>query len=804
VTQGRTEPARVSGPRFFSSSADEPYQRRPTDLLLALGGLAGVVILALLAPSGTDLEAAVEDVVSSLPGAVSWLWSAGYALLVLWAFVVVGASVLRRGRRRLLAHYALCAALAWLVATGAGLVAGSSWSDVLDRGPALLWLPLSTAVVVTGSPHVARPFRWVGRVLVGVGASSAVLLGAISPLGALTVVLVGMTAGALTHLLLGSPGGHPTPDQAAAALAELGLPVADVSDAPEQVPGMALFEADTEGGGELTVKMFGRDAWDGQLVTSFWTALWRRGERPHLGRGRSELVEHEALATVLAERAGVPVLPVVAVGRSAEGDALVVTQSSGRALAYLQPDQVDDEMLGDFWRAILALHRAGIAHGRIDGDRLLLTGDGAVALADFGEAEIGAPRASILVDRARLLVATALVVGPERAVAVADATVGAVELAEFLPYLQPPVLAKATRRRMKEREWDITDLVATAADAAGVEPPTPTPVQRVTPRSLVLAALLTVFAWAFVSWLLGLDFAAIWAELQNADWRLLCVALLVTPTIQVAQALSTLGSSTAALRYGPVVMLEYAIQFISLTLPSTAARVGLEVRFFQRFGIDAGAAVSMGVIDSASGFAVQLGLLLFVLVSDLPAFTTQVLGAATPTSSDESSQPALLVLLVVLAIVIAVVALLVPKSRRYVLGRIAQARTSVREQLAAARGSFVVLRRPRKLGEMLGGNLVAQLLEAVVLGICLQAFGFEAAFSQLVLINTVVCLFGGLMPVPGNIGVAEAGYTLGLQAIGIPAEVAVSVAIAFRLVTFYLPPIWGGMALRWLKRHAYL
>ena len=80
----------------------------------------------------------------------------------------------------------------------------------------------------------------------------------------------------------------------------------------------------------------------------------------------------------------------------------------------------------------------------------------------------------------------------------------------------------------------------------------------------------------------------------------------------------------------------------------------------------------------------------------------------------------------------------------------------------------------------------------------------EAAFSQLVLINTVVCLFGGLMPVPGNIGVAEAGYTLGLQAVGIPADVAVSVAIAFRLVTFYLPPIWGGMALRWLKRHAYL
>ena len=26
----------------------------------------------------------------------------------------------------------------------------------------------------------------------------------------------------------------------------------------------------------------------------------------------------------------------------------------------------------------------------------------------------------------------------------------------------------------------------------------------------------------------------------------------------------------------------------------------------------------------------------------------------------------------------------------------------------------------------------------------------------------------------------------------------------FRLLTFYLPPIWGGFAMRWLRRQAYL
>jgi uncharacterized membrane protein YbhN (UPF0104 family) len=31
-----------------------------------------------------------------------------------------------------------------------------------------------------------------------------------------------------------------------------------------------------------------------------------------------------------------------------------------------------------------------------------------------------------------------------------------------------------------------------------------------------------------------------------------------------------------------------------------------------------------------------------------------------------------------------------------------------------------------------------------------------------------------------------------------------STAIAFRLITFYLPPLWGGFSMRWLHRHSYV
>jgi uncharacterized protein (TIRG00374 family) len=95
-------------------------------------------------------------------------------------------------------------------------------------------------------------------------------------------------------------------------------------------------------------------------------------------------------------------------------------------------------------------------------------------------------------------------------------------------------------------------------------------------------------------------------------------------------------------------------------------------------------------------------------------------------------------------------------------------------------------------------------LQATILGVCLYAFGGSAHLSQLILINTGVSLFAGLMPVPGGMGVAEAGYTAGLQAIGIDSAVAMSTAIAFRLVTFYLPPIWGSYGMRWLRKRQYV
>jgi uncharacterized membrane protein YbhN (UPF0104 family) len=804
---------RLTGLRFFSSQADAPRVRRPTDVMLLVLGLLTVLAAALVAPGPTSLDNALTALIAELPGFASWAWDACYLVLALWACLLVGASLLRPGRRGLLLDYLIASGLSFAIAAAASLASGSTWSETwrafTSAEPPSVYLAMRlavvTAVIITASPHVTRPLRWSGRVVIVLGACAALVLGIAIPVGVLGGLAVGLAAAAMTHLILGSPGGRPSTDQVHDALADLGVDVVDVSDAVVQVPGVALFDADTPDRAELLVKVYGRDAWDGQFLASIWTALWRRGERPRLGAGRLQLVEHEAVATLLAERAGVPVLPVVAVGRSVDGDALLVNEVSGRPLSHLPQGAVDDGLLDAAWAALVALHELDISHGRIDSDRIVLRDDGSVALGDLGEAEIAATQGDILTDRVRLLVTAALLTDPQRSVAASLRSIGTDGLAEILPYLQPAVLGRGTRRAVAEAEWSLEDLVQAALSETGTEKPELERIQRVTWRSFLLVVGVGVLTYFVISKLLNVDFSAIVAELSDANWAWLTAALLLAPTVQLAMAFSTLGATTARLRYGPVVLLQYAIQFIALTLPSTAARLALEVRFFQKFGIAPGAAISMGMIDSFSGFVVQVLLLAIILLSGLPGFTSSVLGQnSSSSSSDNSGGPSLVSVLVVLIIVGLLVSLVVPKLRKRLFAFGPRAIASVREQVGEFRGAVSVLRSPRKVSMMLGGNFIAQVLQAIILGICLAAFDSSASLSQLILINTAVSLFAGLMPVPGGMGVAEAGYTAGLQAVGVPSAVAMSTAIAFRLITFYLPPLWGGPSMRWLHRHDYV
>jgi uncharacterized membrane protein YbhN (UPF0104 family)/tRNA A-37 threonylcarbamoyl transferase component Bud32 len=781
-------------------------------VLLALAVLT-VVVLAFPAPGPTSIDSLVTGLVQGLPGLFGWFWELSYDLLITWTLVLVALALFARGRKRLLFEELLAGALAVGVALVAGWLAGTDWSDSIKAVAAsgappiylAVRLALATAVVVMASPYLARPFRYLGRWVVGVGAVAGIALGTALPIGMVAAFAVGFGSAAVVHLVFGSPAGRLTLNQVADALAELGVDATGLRQGPLEPRGVAITTAEAPGGRSLLVKIYGRDAWDGQLLASAWSSLWYRGDAPHLSLGRRQQVEHEAMVTLLAERAGVAVLPVVAAGMASERDALLVTEATGRPLRTLDPHQIDDQLLEGVWGNAGRLHALGVAHRRLDASRIVIRPDRTPAFGDFGGAAVAADDSDIAADRAQVLVATALAVGPERAASAALAALGDDALAQVLPLLQPAALERPTRHAVAERDWDLEDLRRACADAAGAELPRLAQLRRVSLQSIGVMVLIALVAYAIISSLTQVGLANLIDEFRDADLGWLAMALAISPAVPVALSFATLGASFRPLRFGPVLMLEYAIQFIALAVPSSAARLALDVRFFGRNGIDAGGAVSIGVIDSVCGFIVQVLLIVMISLSGLASLD---LGGGTTGASSTSDSPSgghrLLILTAALVVAGLLVTLAVPKYRRAIRLAIPRYRAMLHEQASSAATALRVLRSPSKVAMIFAGNLGGQLLQAVILGLCLRAFGHHATMAELILVNTMASLFAGFMPVPGGMGVAEAAYTAGLVALGVPSATAMSTAIAFRMVTYYLPPLWGAIAMRWLRQHAYL
>ena len=184
-------------------------------------------------------------------------------------------------------------------------------------------------------------------------------------------------------------------------------------------------------------------------------------------------------------------------------------------------------------------------------------------------------------------------------------------------------------------------------------------------------------------------------------------ALLLSPVVPVAQAFATLGASIRPVRFGPVLMLEYAIQFIALAVPSSAARLALDVRFFGRNGIDAGGAVSIGVIDSVCGFIIQILLIAVISLSGLATLDLRRAGSSSSSSTSGSSSSGghhLLILAVVLIVLGVIVTLAVPKYRKAIREAIPRYRAMLHSQASSAATALRVLRSPSKVGLILGGN----------------------------------------------------------------------------------------------------
>jgi uncharacterized membrane protein YbhN (UPF0104 family) len=387
-------------------------------------------------------------------------------------------------------------------------------------------------------------------------------------------------------------------------------------------------------------------------------------------------------------------------------------------------------------------------------------------------------------------VATDVLRGRDEAIEAAVAALGREGATAVLPYLQESSISPGMRRRVEHLDDAIEDLRHELGSRLDIEPPELVQLRRVTVGSVVQAALLVLAGSALITGMAGLDFASVRDEVAALTLAGVLVCFLLGQIARGSGVVSTLGASPVPLPVGPVLELQYVVAYIGLAVPSAAGRLAVMMRFFQRVGGSSGTAVGVSAIDSAANFIVQVGLLLVITMFGLGSLDFQLTSATSELDGDAAT----LVLWVVVGLVVAAaVVLAVPKLRRKVIPVV----TQVKEGLQS-------LRSPSKIAMVIGGNALTQILYGVALVAAAAATGADVSIVDAVLINTVVTLFAGILPIPGGVAVSEAGLTAGLVAAGMSEPAALCAALLHRVMTAYLPPVAGFFAMRSLREQKYL
>jgi uncharacterized membrane protein YbhN (UPF0104 family) len=447
---------------------------------------------------------------------------------------------------------------------------------------------------------------------------------------------------------------------------------------------------------------------------------------------------------------------------------------------------VTDELLARVWDVALRLRDASLAHGALNAGSILVA-DGGVVVTGMAGARRSPPESDLLaIDLAELLVSCALLVGDARAIRSALATVGDEAVRSALPFVQHAALSPWLRDAVHGAGADVDRLRRRAADATGGDIPEVAELRRIRLRDVLLMLLTLVAAVTLLSQLADIGLDTIVEELAGASLGWVLFGLALAQLALLCDALATIAAVGMPLPLGPTTVLQSAIKFINLSVPSTAGKFALTVRYLQRQGVASSLAVTQGAIDGFAGSLVQAAVIVVVL--------PMVNGDVDWGSFDASALVWIGVALIAAVVVGLLIAVLVPSLR-------ARLAPPLHAALANVRG---LVSSPPRLVKLVLANLGSQIVYALVLGTALRSLSADASLADLLFVNTAVSLFAGLVPVPGGIGVAEAGLTAGLVAVGIPEQTALAAALIHRLLTYYLPPVWGFWALRWLGRHGFV
>jgi uncharacterized membrane protein YbhN (UPF0104 family) len=767
--------------------------RRPLDFLRLAVVIVTLVALVALATAGrrtfSGLSADLLELGNQLPAALISLVAIVSAFIELLLLPALFFTLLLRRRFRGAAEFIIAIGLgillAWAVTQALITVAServlAAFTPAGAATPGATPVPGSVAALVAALTvtEVVLPGTRAAAVLAIAGGLGAGLLdGATTVPGAALAVGLGRVAGLLVRLIFGVRTRRPRGRQLVEIFREHGIEPLVV----RLVPGGNPFRYDvTTTRGELTVSVLDRHWQGANLFGQVFGRIRLREELvPRQALTFAGEVERRVLISNAATLAGVRT-PRVVLAVSAEPDAAVVAleRVDGQSLSELSSLELTDSVLDQIWEQLRRFHAAGMAHHAMSDLSIVVDAAQRPWIANPVGGEVAGPSFAIRADRAQLLVALALVVGPVRAVDSAVRVLGRDAVGEVVPLLQPVAMPRRTRRAMRQRPDVLPGVRARVVERAEPQTVEPAPIERFKPQILFTAIASVVALYLIGSQLSQVDLLSV---LREANWVWMLAALAATVLTYFGATFALLGFVAQRVPFWRTYATQVALSFVRLVAPTAVGNTAVNIRLLTRSGVPAPAAAASVAASQLAAFLVTVPLLL-------------VLGLFTGRAATAGLAPSGPALIIVGLALIAAVALIF----------LTPFRTRVRRlwQAFIDRGLprlLDVLQSPVKLAQGVGGNLLTTLAYTAALDASLRALGGEASFAVLALVFLTGNTLGTAIPTPGGLGAVEAALVAGLGAAGVPASIAVPAVLLFRIVTFWLPLLPGWLAWTRLQR----
>jgi uncharacterized protein (TIRG00374 family) len=776
------------------------WQRHPVDvarLSVRLALLTFVLALTAAFPSAlTTVSTDLIELFARIPSALRYLLVGVAQLTILIVPLVTVVWLFMRRTRA-----------ATLLVVGAGVAGGlvMLWlTDWLNRAappteiadlpsgsfvasdfPSIAYLAALVAGTTTASPMMTAQWRKVAWSAVAITAFVRVITATQAPVSILVTVVVGSAVGSAVLVAFGSPQRRPGSATLRAGLAAAGFEVDELGD--EHAGRHLRAYRGTADGAPIEVIYLDQDDRDLELFSRVLRSIRVRDvDEQRMSVKPRVRAAQLVLNTTMAERAGVRTTEVLCVAPT-DGDSAVVALSvpPGRAMSDLDGDDVGDTALDDTWHQVALLHEARIAHRSLSRDHVVVDGDTAT-IVGLDTAVLASSAEARAVDRAELLVTTALLVGPDRAIDAAVRNVDHHVLAETLPFVQLPALPAHARREAKKPKHFVDDLRTGLQVRLDVDA-----VQLAELERISVAKAVSWVGFAVLAFFL-LTLASNWSEIVDAmsgiDWVWVAPIVIVTLLGTVGGAMSLSGSVIRPIALGEATIVMFGQSFLNRFTPMNAGGMAMRIRYLQKGGTDGTVATAaIGLTSAASGVVQVVFFVFFVVV----ASADPTGGLAVQSSGLDLS---IVTVFAVAAVIAGVVLAVSPKIRNAVVG-------FVRSTFAKIRTDFGELaRRPTKLSLLFGGQAVAKLSTIFAFVWSCRAFDVDLAFVELGALYMVANTVASAVPTPGGVGAIEAALVFMLTSAQIDDATAWAVVVLFRLINYWFPTIPGYFALKVSER----